>query len=138
MALALAILLFGSMSTSAAAWLSHEWCEEDPILHFSDGGTAHITTAFPKANLTSDTVVTYNVVVSTGVHVTVTFPPKETIKAVVQVTTSSQQQEGKARITVSVSGGNFPIGVYVSTTSGDSQTYSGRSHGLKFTVETQD
>ncbi len=109
-----------------------EWCEDDPILHFSGGTSVHLVTSFSRDNLTPSTVVTYDVHVPAGTSATVTTPAAGSVASQVKVTADGAA--GTASITVSVSGGTFDITVTQTGGGAGKRTHGGSSSGTSFSV----
>ncbi|MBI3521562.1 MAG: hypothetical protein HY071_00505 [Chloroflexi bacterium] len=134
-AVAAVILTLGVGLPSAAA---PEWCEVDPILHFSDGGTVRLTAQFRSVYLTPSTVATFDVTVAKGTHVSVTIPKGLAVPEKVNIINSSSQDEGTASVNVTVSGGKFPITV-IRSGPGDQYTVThGQSTGTRLSFSTEE
>ncbi len=99
----------------ALAEFHPEWCEDDPVIHFSDGTSVHLVTSFNAAELTSSTIVNYDVHVPAGTGATVTKPRSGSVAS--QVTVTAGSVAGVALITVTVSGGvDATFGITVTQT----------------------
>jgi hypothetical protein len=129
------VLSVGMMLVFAGPVSAHpEWCEDDPIIHFSDGGSVRLVTSFSWANLTSSSVVTYDVHVPVGTSATWTTPASGDVASQVNVTADGAP--GTASITVTVSGGDFGITVTQTGAGAGKQTTSGSSNGTSISVTT--
>jgi len=126
--LSLGLMLGYSGTAEAGPW----WCEDDPIIHFSDGTTVHIGSSFNAVNLRSNTSVTYDVVVPTGTNVSLTYPAAGQIPSYVNVTSGGSA--GSAKITVRVSPGTFDILVTQVGGGVGWQSHRGSSSGTTFSV----
>jgi hypothetical protein len=125
--LSLGLMLGYGGTAEAGPW----WCEDDPILHFSDGTSVHIGTSFSAVN-PSGRSVTYDVVVPTGTGVRQTYPAAGQIPSYVHV--ASGGPAGSATITVRVSPGTFDILVTQVGGRSGRQTHHGSSLGTTFSV----
>lgn len=129
--LSIALMLVFAVPVSAHP----EWCEDDPILHFSDGTSVHLVTSFSAAERTPSTSVTYDVVVPTGTSVRVTRPAAGQVRSHVNVTPGGLV--GAASFVVTVSGGKsstFDITVTQTGGGAGKQTHTGSSSGTRFSV----
>jgi len=100
------------------------WCEDDPILHFSDGTSVHLVTSAFGA-----TAVTYDVHVPKGTTFTVTYPASGQITSTVHAPIADLPADSAtASITVTVSGGDGTF-IVTQTGGGAGKHKSGSSSG---------
>ncbi len=123
-----------SLALGSPAAASPQWCEDDPVVHFSTGTSVHLVTRFDAWQRTSATVVSYQVTVPSGVTASVTYhtPRNQRVPSDVVVTADANQPTGSAAVTVTVNGGSFPIEVTVSGGRQGSTSISGSSGGTSF------